>query len=173
MADSDYQLIDSGSGEKLEQFGKYRLIRPCSQAIWHRDKDKADAWREAHASFNRRNGLHWHGRHKLPENWVIQANSVKMKLATTNFGHIGIFRKPLRSGMPFNQKSDLPRVRTQGTKRALPLFKSLRLLRRCDPSSRTGRSELLPRRRLKRHGSMGERKCPNQSTGRTPHSLDC
>ena len=95
MADSDYQLIDSGSGEKLEQFGKYRLIRPCSQAIWPRDKDKADAWREAHASFNRRNGFHWHGRHKLPENWVIQANSVKMKLATTNFGHIGIFPETL------------------------------------------------------------------------------
>lgn len=95
MADSDYQLIDSGSGEKLEQFGKYRLIRPCSQAIWPRAADKAEDWEKADASFNRRDGLNWQGRHRLPNNWVIQVNSVKMKLATTNFGHIGIFPETL------------------------------------------------------------------------------
>lgn len=95
MPDTDYQLIDSGSGEKLEQFGKYRLIRPCSQAIWPRTAEKAEAWSQAHASFNRRDGLNWHGRDRLPEHWVIQANSVKMKLATTNFGHIGIFPETL------------------------------------------------------------------------------
>ncbi len=31
---SDYALIDSGNGQKLEQFGPYQLIRPEPEAIW-------------------------------------------------------------------------------------------------------------------------------------------
>jgi len=30
----DYELIDSGNGEKLERFGKYTLRRPEPQAVW-------------------------------------------------------------------------------------------------------------------------------------------
>jgi 23S rRNA (cytosine1962-C5)-methyltransferase len=32
---ADYELIDSGSFQKLERFGKYVLIRPEPQAIWN------------------------------------------------------------------------------------------------------------------------------------------
>ena len=31
---SDYGLIDSGHGRKLERYGPYRFIRPESQALW-------------------------------------------------------------------------------------------------------------------------------------------
>ena len=41
MKKNDYSLLDSGAGEKLERFGEYVLIRPCSQAIWSKDKNKA------------------------------------------------------------------------------------------------------------------------------------
>ena len=30
----DYELLDCGSGEKLERWGKYILVRPDPQAIW-------------------------------------------------------------------------------------------------------------------------------------------
>jgi 23S rRNA (cytosine1962-C5)-methyltransferase len=30
----DYELVDSGRGEKLERFGKYTLIRPEPKALW-------------------------------------------------------------------------------------------------------------------------------------------
>ena len=49
----DYELIDSGNGEKLERFGKYTLARPCSQAIWPKSKEKQSAWDQADASINR------------------------------------------------------------------------------------------------------------------------
>jgi 23S rRNA (cytosine1962-C5)-methyltransferase len=91
MEKMEYTLLDSGAGEKLERFGDYTLIRPCSQAIWSKSKDKSKLWQNAHASFNRKSGLNWTGRNALPDNWVIQINSVKMKLSTTDFGHIGIF----------------------------------------------------------------------------------
>lgn len=31
---SQYELLDSGNGRKLERFGRLVLARPCSQAIW-------------------------------------------------------------------------------------------------------------------------------------------
>ena len=35
---NDYELIDSGEGEKLERFGKYILKRPEPQALWRRSR---------------------------------------------------------------------------------------------------------------------------------------
>ena len=31
---SDYGLIDSGDGRKLERYGPHRFIRPDAQALW-------------------------------------------------------------------------------------------------------------------------------------------
>jgi 23S rRNA (cytosine1962-C5)-methyltransferase len=31
---TDYALLDSGDGLKLERFGKYAFVRPESQAMW-------------------------------------------------------------------------------------------------------------------------------------------
>ena len=30
----DYQLLDTGEGEKLERFGKYIFVRPYEDAFW-------------------------------------------------------------------------------------------------------------------------------------------
>ena len=40
----DYELIDSGDGEKLERFGKYTLIRPEPKALWTKSMPYAK-WR--------------------------------------------------------------------------------------------------------------------------------
>ena len=48
----DYELLDTGEGEKLERFGRYVVRRPEPQAIWR--KSLADsAWLKADASFLR------------------------------------------------------------------------------------------------------------------------
>ena len=31
---SDYGLVDSGDGRKLERYGPYRFVRPEPQALW-------------------------------------------------------------------------------------------------------------------------------------------
>ena len=38
----DYEVIDTSSGEKLERWGKYILVRPDPQVIWH-DAEAAPA----------------------------------------------------------------------------------------------------------------------------------
>lgn len=85
--EQDYKLIDSGDGVKVEQFGPYILERPCSQAIWKRQKSvKPDA------VFTRLEGSgRWTFHKKLPESWTIKISSVKLLIKPTDFGHLGLF----------------------------------------------------------------------------------
>lgn len=101
----DYELIDSGEGEKLERFGKFILIRPEPQAIWSKVLDD-DAWkRMAHTRFDREqkdkfrfsddvNGG-WSKNSKVPESWNVtyqyQNLNITLRLSLTSFGHVGIF----------------------------------------------------------------------------------
>lgn len=86
----DYELIDSGDGRKLERFGKYLLVRPCSQAMW-RPALSAAEWGRADATFDREDGNNWHGRSNLPKEWQIATAGIRFKLGGTDFGHLGIF----------------------------------------------------------------------------------
>jgi 23S rRNA (cytosine1962-C5)-methyltransferase len=84
-----YTLLDSGNGRKLERFGDFILDRPCAQAVWN--PANPARWKEAHASFSRKDGLEWRGRENLPDSWITSVEGVRMKLATTDFGHLGVF----------------------------------------------------------------------------------
>ena len=48
---TDYALLDSGDGLKLERFGKYIFVRPEPQAMWTRSLDANAEWKQAHAVF--------------------------------------------------------------------------------------------------------------------------
>ena len=48
----DYELLDTSDGERLERWGKYILIRPDPQVIWH-DQRKSKMWRQADAVYRR------------------------------------------------------------------------------------------------------------------------
>ncbi|MGB0408880.1 MAG: class I SAM-dependent methyltransferase [Opitutales bacterium] len=86
---NEYELMDSGHGRKLERFGKVILDRPCAQAVWA--PHNIALWKQADAFFTRKQGLEWRGREKLPDSWLVSVNGVKMKLSTTEFGHLGVF----------------------------------------------------------------------------------
>lgn len=86
---NEYELLDSGNGAKLERFGDVILARPCSQAIW--EPQKPPLWAKAVATFDRTNGLNWRGRERLPPSWVVSINGIRMKLSSTDFGHVGVF----------------------------------------------------------------------------------
>ncbi|MDE3045415.1 MAG: class I SAM-dependent methyltransferase [Verrucomicrobiota bacterium] len=82
-----YQLIDSGEGLKLERFGEYTLIRPCPQALWQ--KLHPAQWKEADATFSREGG--WKESRKLPREWRAEIGGITLKIAPTEFGHLGAF----------------------------------------------------------------------------------
>ena len=84
-----YELLDSGNGAKLERFGEVILARPCAQAVWQ--PQRPARWKSADATFDREDGNRWHGRNRLPQEWVIDVDGTRFRLSGTDFGHLGIF----------------------------------------------------------------------------------
>ncbi len=71
---TDYELLDSGDGQKLERFGPYTFVRPEVQALWTKSLP-ADKWQAAHAVFQpsgEESGGHWSFQKKMTEKWEMR-----------------------------------------------------------------------------------------------------
>jgi 23S rRNA (cytosine1962-C5)-methyltransferase len=96
----DYELIDSGQGEKLERFGSYILARPEPQAVWAKHLPPA-TWAEmADATFTRSQAGggekgDWVTKKHMPDQWMVQyaykGMFLKFRLGMTAFKHVGLF----------------------------------------------------------------------------------
>ncbi|MCR8641676.1 class I SAM-dependent methyltransferase [Paenibacillus sp. N1-5-1-14] len=88
----DYEVIDTGNGEKLERWGEYTLRRPDPQIIWPIGKETSD-WRQADGHYHRSNsgGGQWDFRTELPERWTIKWNDLQFYIKPTGFKHTGLF----------------------------------------------------------------------------------
>jgi 23S rRNA (cytosine1962-C5)-methyltransferase len=96
---TDYELLDSGSFEKLERFGQYVIIRPEPQAIWNRSMTEAEWDKMSSAAFklekNDTEKGRWILKKGMPEQWRINYSYKQMnfnvRLGLTSFRHIGVF----------------------------------------------------------------------------------
>src|SRR3989338_2226751 len=90
-AEKDYELLDSGDGEKLERYGKYIFRRPDPQALWAKTLPDT-TWGNTDASF-RRDGQKgdWDLKHGLHERWPIEFGELKFWIRPTSFKHTGLF----------------------------------------------------------------------------------
>jgi 23S rRNA (cytosine1962-C5)-methyltransferase len=98
---TEYALLDSGDGLKLERFGQYVFVRPESQAMWKRSLD--DEWNNAHAVFvptGEESGGHWDFKRKVKERWEMKytltasppgRGELKFWVMTTPGRHLGVF----------------------------------------------------------------------------------
>lgn len=99
----DYELIDSGDGEKLERFGGQILARPEPQAIWRKALSQAEWNSLANAYFVKKKGNResdnewgeWNKKGNCKEQWTIgysyKQMKLKFRLGLTSFKHVGIF----------------------------------------------------------------------------------
>ena len=90
---TDYELLDSGNGKKLERFGEIVLIRPEAQARW-KPALAAHPWETAHAEFqkaSRGQQGKWEFRKSVPKRWVIERKNLKVWVEPTPSGHVGVF----------------------------------------------------------------------------------
>lgn len=133
---SDYELIDSGNGEKLERFGRFTLIRPEPQALWRPTLPESEWTKLATARFDREqkdryrfsdevNGG-WRFGKGMPESWNIRYQSqhdfsVQLRLALTGFGHVGVFPEQA-SNWDFIQQTLLSSGKGSSRPRVLNLF---------------------------------------------------
>ena len=87
---SEYQLLDSGDGQKLEIFQNYKIIRPDPRIIWSRNN--SSIWSDADAIFDRNSAEgKWIYKKPPPEKWQIKFKNLTFNLKPTDFRHVGIF----------------------------------------------------------------------------------
>ncbi|MEY2664771.1 MAG: hypothetical protein RIT04_579 [Candidatus Parcubacteria bacterium] len=91
----DYELIDSGDGEKLERFGSTVLARPDPQALWAKRLSPSEWKRLASAVFSREGtNTSWDykaGDAVAPKKWAIDFGGLKFWIKPTAFKHTGLF----------------------------------------------------------------------------------
>lgn len=87
----DYELIDTGEGEKLERWGKYVLRRPDPQVIW--PLIETESWKNVDGHYHRSKsgGGKWEFHRKFPEKWTINYKDLKFYIQPTGFKHTGLF----------------------------------------------------------------------------------
>lgn len=91
-ASPDYELLDSGDGEKLERFGSVVLSRPDPQALWKKNLPDTE-WKKADFEFSRTEaGGEWKSRKgKELQKWDINFGGLKLGIKPTAFKHTGLF----------------------------------------------------------------------------------
>ena len=109
----DYELIDSGRGEKLERFGPYVLRRPEPKALWDPSMPEAEWKRLSHVVFRPGAGFGkagkedsgtWDRMKRMEDQWGIVYNGlpdpdthaasdlhIALRLGLTAFKHVGVF----------------------------------------------------------------------------------
>ena len=87
----DYEIMDAGNGEKLENWNGIVLRRPDPQAMW--SVPNYSLWNNVSAHYIRSNkgGGYWDFKKELPESWVVSYKNLKFKVSPTNFKHTGLF----------------------------------------------------------------------------------
>lgn len=92
----DYEVIDCSTGEKLERWGKYLLVRPDPQVIWDTPKTEP-GWKKRNGHYHRsaKGGGEWEF-FDLPAEWTISytlpiGRELTFRLKPFSFKHTGLF----------------------------------------------------------------------------------
>jgi 23S rRNA (cytosine1962-C5)-methyltransferase len=83
---SDYELLDSGNGQRLERFGQYVISKPDPQVIWKPGLSQSD-WDKADAKYLEKD---WN-QNNLPTKWPLSYKEIKFYAKLTPFKHTGVF----------------------------------------------------------------------------------
>lgn len=95
----NYELIDSGGFEKLEQFGAFVVRRPEPQAVWQKSLSEEFWASKANAYFKKEKGSNergvWEVKKGVPDKWFMPYKSdtldLNFKISLSSFKHVGIF----------------------------------------------------------------------------------
>ncbi len=98
--DWDYELLDTGNGEKLERFGKHTFIRPYESAVWSKTLEKE--WKQIDGKFitsKKGEKAGWTlslasdgvENSKKMKKWEMSYKGIKFFAFPTPFRHLGFF----------------------------------------------------------------------------------
>ena len=156
----DYEVLDCSSGEKLERWGDFLLIRPDPQVIWETPKENR-GWRRPNGHYHRsaKGGGEWEF-FDLPQQWTIGYHGLTFNLKPFSFKHTGLFPEQAANWDWFGEK-----IQKAGRPiKVLNLF--------AYTGSSKSRRQRYPCRRFQGHGRLGQRKCKIQRSGGCSNPLD-
>ncbi|MEG1900259.1 MAG: class I SAM-dependent methyltransferase [Bacilli bacterium] len=86
---TEFEILDSANGEKLERWGSVILKRPDPQIIWEGNiSDKL-----TNASYHRSNkgGGYWEELKQTPKSWLVNYKDLTFNIKLMGFKHTGLF----------------------------------------------------------------------------------
>lgn len=99
----DYELLDTGEGEKLEKFGPHTFVRPYEDAVWPKTLTEKE-WNTADGKFwssksggkgglasLKQRGSGWKMSREIKEKWEMQYKGIKFLASPTPFRHLSFF----------------------------------------------------------------------------------
>ncbi len=123
---TDYALLDSGGGRKLERYGPYRVVRPEPQCLWTPRLAQAE-WDAADAAFDPSNADdedagRWRFRGQPRETWPLGWGEVKFQGRFTAFRHLAFFPEQAANWAYLEAQVRGARAADGGPPRVLNLF---------------------------------------------------
>ena len=91
----EYELVDSGLGQKLEKYGPYTFARPDPEALWNRSLT-AKEWDNTDLKFIRKSTrTQWIIKEGVPKSWTVEFGGLTFSIKPTSFKHTGLFPEQL------------------------------------------------------------------------------
>jgi 23S rRNA (cytosine1962-C5)-methyltransferase len=87
----DWGLIDCGNGQKLERYGKFKVVRPEPQAMWAPASDDWDPDATFVPGSDEEGGGRWVQHRPMPRQWELARGNVRFAASLTPFRHLGFF----------------------------------------------------------------------------------
>jgi 23S rRNA (cytosine1962-C5)-methyltransferase len=106
LVSEEYELLDSGDGEKLERYGEVVVARPDPQSLWNKNLSESE-WEQADAYFTRDSrDANWSVRRDLPDRWPVALAGLKFWIKLSAFKHTGIFPEQVGNWNWIREKID-------------------------------------------------------------------
>lgn len=91
----DYELLDSGLGQKLERYGSVVFSRPDPEALWGKNLPES-TWGKANGTFTRKGTkAEWKLDSSVPKSFNIEFGGFTFSIRPTSFKHTGLFPEQL------------------------------------------------------------------------------
>jgi 23S rRNA (cytosine1962-C5)-methyltransferase len=87
----DWGLIDCGNGQKLERYGKFKVVRPEPQAMWGPASSEWDPDATFVPGSDEEGGGRWVQHRPVPRQWELTRGNVRFAASLTPFRHLGFF----------------------------------------------------------------------------------
>ena len=89
---TEYKILATGNGEKLEDWNGVKLLRPDPQIIWP-GAGKLSRSQNLHARYIRAEtgGGRWEVLAQMPEEWDVHYKDLTFRVKPTGFKHTGLF----------------------------------------------------------------------------------